>query len=517
MPPKSRTAYCDLASYVEAKHPDLFTAFNGVCLRDVLQRGGITLIVPKDARALADAAWSDDAEVIRTTREKLLSHVLHGAHKDIGTSKDANTRQMQPRAIKLMKKGTDGVTILSGVGGKTQAVAKFAADFTDSSARGNNAVWIIESGEISADGSPVDIKRATSAAAAAKSGGYALESDRAASMRHRAAIDIEKSAARAGNGNASREVFCGAARGLALHIRAANEHLYYAYVLPRLAHTYMDVYVMLEPHKLQMTDEYLVPSEYIDSWVKAGMPHASLPAYLASLDAAKSSDCGAAIYDKPAAVIAAIAAIRADIVAKATFHEMLAAIEAVYGTLVAENQIGKIKPVFPEGSISASKLAEDDLRFWADVHLSQYYRDRDASGVNGTLNRIGDALHSASPVRITTSNALLSVIAPVDPLALLRGFVNSVFFLSFPLPGSLIASVSNYQSPTFGKYDDTFYNPLFGKDIDHERVSAKDFGKSGGRSAAAAADDGNSRFLGALKRAGVQLTPEQMRVLSEDM
>lgn len=501
MPPKSRAAYCDLLSYVEAKHPDLYAAFNGVCLRDTLARGGITLIVPKDAKKLADDAWSEDPETIRATRERLLAHVLHGAHKELAATTDANTRQLQPRAVKLMKKGADGVTITTGPAGKTvQATAKIASDFSDASARNNNAVWIIESGDISPDGVVVTIRKP---GAGGKSGGYALEDSRAASQRHQAVVKIERDAASAGGESAAREVFCAAARGLACCIHAKYPDLYYDTILPCLAHTYLDIYILLEPHKQEMA-AYVVPDDCIAEWISGGMKTAKLAAYQATIDNVPRGSSSALIYSRPSAVVDALAAVRSDIVSKTDLSATLDAIKAAYGRLEAENAIGEAKGVLPEGACRKDKLALDDLRFWADVHLSQYLRDGDRGAVNGILNRIGDAMHSADPVRIVTSDALRSIIAPGDQLAMIRGFVNSVFFMSFPLQSSVISSISNYQSPTFGKYNDTFYNPLFGKDVvNHARVT-------GGAAAR------RTRIVGALKRAGFEPTQEQLDEIAKD-
>lgn len=494
MPPKSRTAYCDLWSYVQDRHPELANAFNDTCLREVLSRGGVTLIVPKNAKQLADSALSDDPAAISTTRELLLAHVLHSAHKDVGASKEANTRQGQPRAVKLMKKGTDGVTILSGAGGKSTAHVKIATDFVDSSARGNNAVWIIESGEISPDGPVVDISRA-------KKGGGATASFTADPSKQ--SIDVltkvKSEICASGSADAAREVAARVTRGIAVHIAQTDSKAYYSSVLPNLGRSFYDLFVLLDPH----WDNRPATDAHIKSWISAGCPTATHEEFMKTVDDADARL--GAIYGRTSELAETLTTVRTSVLNASGIEAKIKAIEAVYEKLASENAVGSETNVFPAGVKLAGKLADDDLAFWLDVSICSAF---ESSGEerHATIKRVFAEIASelgsedAPRRKITSSVHYMYKISPSSESSMIDKFVNSVYFVAYPIRSSMIAKVSNYQSPKIGS-SDSFYNPHYGR-----RASPMTGGCAWG-----------GRVAAALKRAGVPITDAQLAAIESDM
>ncbi len=437
MPPKQRSTYCDLATYVADKHSDLYAAFDGACIRDILVRGGVTLLVPsKDAqKKLSDDVDSGDAEAVRRAREVLLAHVIHGAHKTITGLLDVNTRQSEPRAVKFNKFG-DSIKIASGAGGKTAATAKPAADFVDSSARGNNCVYIIESGEVAADGPVVDIRKP---AKPAKTGGYALEPSRSETLRHMETIRMERMLL-----SGDVQGFLAETRGLAVCIHKCEPSVYFEHILPRLHGTFLDLYIMLQPHKLDM-ENYDVGDDTIMHWCKEGRHTATVAEFLATT---KGQTPNVRIYTDVNGLIGQIAAIRSNIRSKHSVSEIIDAIEAAYA--------GDVIKAWPS---SDNKLALDDLRFWSDIYIRKY-AGSDAAALNGVLNRIGDALRGGGNTRFVTNRVHISKIGGNNEATLLDAFVKSAFFLSFVAPSEEQCRLSNNQSVVLNPYDDTFYNPL---------------------------------------------------------
>lgn len=517
MPPKQRTAFCSVPAYLNAKHPDLYTVFDSICELDLLSRGNVTLIIPPNADKLVDEIWKDDDEVIRDLRNRVLAHVLYGVHKDIGTSKEANTRQEVPRAVKLIKKG-DSIVIHSGEKGKTVATVEPAKDFVDSSARGNIDVWVITSGQIAADGPAVDIRKR----GPAKSGGSSDDDVKSAKMRTEIVADVLRSAAKGG----AREAYCSASRGLICHIHHANPETCYQFILPRMANTYLDLFFLLQPFK-PVGESYTVPNEYVESWYAAGCPPASFGEYAAVIDAATKSGIDALIYkcgtgasnsqDYP--LSRAIAAIGTEVVGKSTINDIVGAISAVYEQLENENTLPGIKgQVFPEKPVN--KLDEDDLRFWVDINLTAHYASRDTQGVDAIIKLIRDFMMGASSYTRNIVNKTTSrdMIIPTERTSLVRGFVKSIFFLEYPLSKAQLSAVSNYQTPSFNKREDagkteSFYNPLLPYVTEGSAQRRGGYGltrSSAAPAAAAAAAPSRERFGAALRRQGVNLTEEQL-------
>lgn len=485
MPPK-RTAYCDLTEYIGDRNKELYELLQYTCVRDVLARGNVTFLFPTDAtvKKLYEVVKSDDAEAIKTAREAILAHVIHGAHKTVEAPTPLNTRQSVPREIRLAK-AADGIKIASGAGSRTTAMAKPAADFADSSARGNIAVYTIVSGEVAADGPTVDISKPRPTRGGVR-GGYALEANRRDSLRFKIIMHLEQLLF-----TGQMMEFIKASCGLALCVKESDPETYYDQIYPRLRGTFYDAYVLLEPHKGDM-GRYDVADDCIEKWWNGGNPSkASVSEWMTESHKGASSMSKATIYSNPQEVIKAICTARQACINAGNLAEKVTAIERAYSD-------AKIISAFPAGAFE-DKLAIDDTRFWLDIHVRKYAgADSDRVALNHVLNRLGDAMHADKPRRFVTNTPILTKIGATDDTTLVDCFITSAFFISGPFDVDDQAKLSTNQSTKFTPFDDTFYNPLFGvmKFVDHREPY------SGGVQA--------GRIGAALKRAGVSLTSAQM-------
>lgn len=510
----SKKAHCDVKSYIDAAYPAYGEAIDGVCVAHALH-GAVTVIVPpeKEQKRLAQQASEGTADAIASVRNVILANVLYDALK---TGEDfrggAGNRLSPSQHVEVSNvKSRGAVDILSE--GKAISLT-LDTGFVDATARGA-AVWQASGAIAPTVDKPAKRKQRGPGARTGGScatGAYEVADYASQSQRFAIGVAVENECASQLMTGKPLTAHCDNAYGLAAYVLANDTVTFYDRVLPNITHTPGDFYVLVEPHNT--SHEYLLSDELISGWWK-GSHVGSRGEIDAALTKASSGGHNAAIYSKRDEVIAAIAALRADLVAKlnSAGSNASSVVADAYAAVAATNTIGDVKKVWPQSladhyrAMPKCKLVCDDMRYWLLCALTsvstQAANTKSLPSLMGTLNDIfnvvGDVLHTRTDPKVCTQ-LLQSMIMPTKNIEEICIFVRSSLFMSIPLLPSDVDKLSTNSSiekkPAF---EETFFNIAKLQLVKHQRI---------------ASGPNKDAIVRMLRAIGVELSADQLRELA---
>lgn len=449
------TNYTNIIEYISNKYDRVATLIDVAAAKLLLTslkgKNGITFLVPNNQflldklQNLANSMDPDDHVLLH---DHIAAMTLQHAYKT-----EADWRQhapvnslYPPQLIKIRSVSSNEITFENG------AVIKRDDNFVDNSPKKCLAIWTIESGEI-----PITTDRPAQLTKNNKVGSY-QETYVDMNLRNKICIAIENKYALQrlkytliDNDNIECDAYIHAMLSIVNYIVnvAKNVELFKSKVLPLISLNKIDIYFIIEPHRISGT--YLLDDNIIQGWwsqksVYSGFNCSDILKYIQQSLSTPDNSC--ALYSSRSMLFNAINTIRksATTSIQSNPRKITEVIYAYYDTLENSNVIGNIENVLPSAlssyykTNSKLKLLQDQLRYYTymkfkDIESSMF----NTYDFNELVNYIGECLRASTldeingAAPILNHNVLKYLINPNEYLLNINTFINSTMLLFIPM------------------------------------------------------------------------------------
>lgn len=444
--------YCKIFHYVESVNPDLAELMERTCTSGFLNaRGsGVTFLMPDTAtigkiKKLAQSAKVEDFDKATDMLKALIIRDLYKDANDFKSKKDDVPNSLSPNQH-VEVDSIDGATVKF----KSGATAVVDKDFVDGSPSRRLAVWKL-TGEIPiTTDKKATLKYAKAAGKKAVKGRYEVDYNNLAAFdeRRKIMLMIENAYVVAQNVKNTPEKYDPYLRYLCSFVHYVSKHepsLFYERVLPLLSFDKIDMYLFIEPHRVD--DAYLISGDLIGDWFRNmsfdHSPREIVDMCNKAMEKAKELKL-CTLYDNKPLVLAKIAELRARATQAVDQYKRTCPshIQKIYDELESTNSIGGVANIYPKALASyyaanpGLKMSHDELRYLTHEMFCSIEKENTflLNEFQDITNMIGDYLHytgaERSKVRrLLNTDQLRYQIDPEPYAQEVRMFVNSTAFL----------------------------------------------------------------------------------------
>lgn len=441
-------AYCSIISYLEDNYPDFAEVVNRLCLNGPLSstkgKNGLTVIIPtaKHIKKITDLAYSDDVDKVHNAADMILAMCFRDSYK---MGKEWETKEVHnlifPSQVVTVTGSTGSEVTFEG-----GAKAKIDSKFIDSSRKLNLSVWQMQDGEIAVTKDKAAIIKSAKKIKGnrgAKRGAYDETALDQLGVRSNIALvvenmflfnDYQKKLKQEIN---NENCLLSHALSLVKFIMERDRELFYGKVLPMLTYSFIDFYILLEPHKIP-TSDFLIPDPIIDDWWSDKRTHTKLDivATVKEINGEISKGTERCLfYTDRQKMFELIDGNRKKLneVLGSSPREVLNEMYKIYTELQDDNTINKEGPILPESlhefyrTNKGLKLLHDELRYLTHNIFDRSETNHD---LNIMFNMIAEVLHEGeASTKLLKRESLKNMISPNQKIEEIKIFTNSTMFM----------------------------------------------------------------------------------------
>lgn len=499
-----RTIVTNIEDYLRGNYPALAELFDYCQLtRNLAARpnsAGITLLVPNEAymKQIYDLSRSSETSDIEKACNTLQSLIITKAlHTGKDWDSDDITDMRYPRQqIKVKKSSSSERVELVGPDGAVYATATVDKGFKVGF-RSNLAIWKIDGrmrSEMDAAASQPKhkLRSVGKAPASQRTGGYELSTKQAELLRFKIAVIAENEFTVLTSEKVPIPPQLSYLISFARFMYDAHRDIFFSKVLPLIHFRLVDFYIIFESHRIDESNQYLIPDECIEEWWTRHKfdTSESVPLFRKWIDERLkegASHIPCAIYNHVAdsEIIDQIDNVRVALTPSLqNVVSMPDKIYSVYDEFVKTNRIGDIDNVLPEELIAYYrahphfKLAHDELAYIIEPLVINFTTTRDTKHIREVFNIIGNTLHSNTIEEIERTMPLtnkkriaLLMQTQNDTLANeVRSFINSTMFLWIPMTTEMIEKYPIENQSKRPTDTDVIYNVDLALALHHKRI-----------------------------------------------